>query len=56
MSRQVTLDHNFPEPILRCIVPWLPEIAFAWIRDIDPALEDADDHDLIHELRAQRAL
>jgi hypothetical protein len=53
MTRPVALDHNFPEPILRCIDPWLPEIDFAWVRDIDPALEDADDHDLIYELRAR---
>lgn len=29
MARRVALDHNFPEPILRCIDPFLPEIDFA---------------------------
>lgn len=53
MARPVALDHNFPEPILRCVDPWIPEVDFAWVRDIDPSLEDAEDHELIYELRAR---
>ncbi len=47
MARPVALDHNFPEPILRCVDPWIPEVVFSWVRDIDPSLLDVDDHVLL---------
>ncbi len=50
MARPVALDHNFPEPILRCVDPWIPEVDFSWVRDIDPSLADVDDHILLYEL------
>jgi hypothetical protein len=51
MARPVALDHNFPEPLLRCITPWVPGVEFAWVRDIDAGLAAVDDHELIYELR-----
>lgn len=50
MARPVALDHNFPEPILRCVDPWIPEVDFWWVREIDPSLVDVDDHVLLYEL------
>lgn len=50
-ARPIALDHNFPEPILRCVVPWLPEFAFHWVKDLPPGdLNELEDHDLVYEL------
>jgi transposase len=51
MPRPVALDHNFPEPILACVTPWLPEVELAWVRSIGPGLGDVEDHELIYALR-----
>lgn len=51
MPRPVALDHNFPEPILDCVRPWLPEVDLAWVRSIGPGLGDVDDHELLYALR-----
>lgn len=51
MARPVALDHNFPEPILRCVNRYIPEVDFSWVRDIDPSLLRVDDHALLYELR-----
>lgn len=51
MPRPVALDHNFPEPILGCVIPWLPEVDFAWVRTIGPGLGDVEDHELLYALR-----
>ena len=48
--RPVALDHNFPKPIVERIDRFLPEVDFFWIRDIDPAMAELDDHDLVYEL------
>lgn len=46
----VALDHNFPEPLLRSISRWLPEVEFHWIKDLDGRLNELEDHELIYEL------
>lgn len=51
MARRVALDHNFPEPILKTVAPWLPEVELRWIREIDPGFPDLEDHDLLYALR-----
>ncbi|MEX2619205.1 MAG: hypothetical protein WD250_03200 [Egibacteraceae bacterium] len=51
MPRPVALDHNFPEPILDCVRPWLPEVELAWVRSIGPGLGDVEDHELLYALR-----
>lgn len=51
MPRPVALDHNFPEPILDCVRPWLPEADFAWVRSIGSGLGEVEDHDLLYALR-----
>jgi hypothetical protein len=48
--RPVALDHNFPEPIVRTIEPYLPEVRSHWIRHVDGRLSDMEDHDLVYEL------
>jgi hypothetical protein len=52
MPRPVALDHNFPEPILACVAPWLPEVDLAWVRTIGSGLGDVEDHELLYALRA----
>lgn len=53
-ARPIALDHNFPEPILRCIAPWLPEFRFHWVKDLPPGdLNEAEDHDLVYELNSR---
>lgn len=50
-ARPIALDHNFPEPILRCVIPWPPEFAFHWVKDLPPGnLNELEDHDLVYEL------
>lgn len=50
-SRPVALDHNFPEPILRLVAEWLPELDFYWVKDLPGGdLNELEDHDLIYEL------
>lgn len=48
--RPVALDHNFPEPILKQLLRFMPEVAFHWIREIGPHFSELDDHDLVYEL------
>jgi hypothetical protein len=48
--RPVALDHNFPETIVRAVMPYMPEVRFRWVREIDERLPDLDDHDLVYEL------
>ena len=49
MTSRVALDHNFPEPILRAVQPSFPrDLDFRWVRELDPAFPDLDDHDLIY--------
>lgn len=52
MPRPVALDHNFPEPILDCVRPWLPEVELTWVRAIGSGLGDVEDHELLYALRA----
>lgn len=54
MARRVALDDNFPEPILKAVAPWLPQIELRWIREIDTTFPELEDHDLLYALR-QRA-
>jgi hypothetical protein len=47
----VALDHNFPEPLLRGVARWLPELELHWIKNLPPHdLNELEDHDLIYEL------
>lgn len=48
--RPVALDHNFPEPILRPLLKFMPEVQFHWIREIGPHFSELEDHDLVYEL------
>lgn len=49
--RPIALDHNFPEPILQQVAPWLPELGFHWVKDLPgDDLNELEDHDLIYEL------
>jgi hypothetical protein len=44
---QLALDQNFPEPILSMVAPYLPEVAFIPLRDIDPTLPKLDDREML---------
>lgn len=48
--KPIALDHNFPETLLRPVAPFLPEVELHWIRHLDPALAELQDHQLIFEL------
>lgn len=52
--RPVALDHNFPEPIVQAVAPWLPDLAFHWIKDLPGDLNLLEDHELIYELHRRR--
>ena len=47
MSIQLALDHNFPEPLLRSVATWTPEVELVWLREIHPDLPDLDDRQMI---------
>jgi len=50
----VALDHNMPLPLLRAVDMYVPEVQLVPVRQIDPALAELDDNDLVYEL-ARRA-
>lgn len=45
------VDHNFPEPILDCLKPWMGDIRLHPIRSIDDRLTRLDDRQLLIALR-----
>ena len=45
------VDHNFPEPILHCLKPWMGDIRLLPIRSIDDRLTRLDDRKLLIALR-----
>ena len=47
MPVQLAMDHNFPEPLLTQIAPWIPEVEFVWLRDIHPDLPALEDRRMI---------
>lgn len=44
---RLAMDHNFPEPLLQELSPWIPEVEFHWLRDIHPELAHLDDRKMI---------
>jgi len=44
---RLAMDHNFPEPLLQELSPWIPEVEFHWLRDIHPELPHLDDRKMI---------
>lgn len=48
---QLPLDHNFPEPIVAALKPWMGPIDLLPIRRIDPQLPSLDDRALLIALR-----
>ena len=55
---RIALDQNFPTPIIDCIAPFIPDVAFDHVQKIDPRLCQLDDWQLIVALhrRGYRAL
>ncbi len=50
----VPIDHNFPEPILRCLDEFIPDIRLLPLRQIHPALPRLGDRELLvalHQLQ-----
>lgn len=43
----VPLDHNFPEPILKCLDDFIPDIRLLPLRQIHPALPQLGDRELL---------
>lgn len=43
----VPLDHNFPEPILRCLDEFIPDIGLLPLRQIHPVLPQLGDRELL---------
>lgn len=41
------MDHNFPEPLLQELAPWIPEVEFVWLRDIHRKLPSLGDRQMI---------
>lgn len=48
---RLPLDHNFPEPILERLVPWMGDIQLLPLRAIDEELTRLDDRDLLIALK-----
>ena len=48
---ELPVDHNFPEPILDCLKPWMGDIRLLPIRSIDDRLTRLDDRKLLIALR-----
>lgn len=53
MARRVALDHNFPKPVLAGVPQWIKEVEFHFISDLDPALAELQDHELIYALHGR---
>lgn len=47
------LDVNFPEPILKALADYMPDLELRPLREIDPALTRLDDRDLALALRQE---
>lgn len=48
---QLPLDHNFPEPIVNALKPWMGSLELLPIRQIDDRLTELDDRPLLIALR-----
>ena len=48
---RLPLDHNFPEPILEKLEPWMDDIRLVPLRSIDHRLTELDDRTLLIALR-----
>lgn len=44
---RLAMDHNFPEPLLRRVAEWIPEVEFVWLREIHPDLPKLEDRRMI---------
>jgi len=51
--KRIALDVNFPEPILKCLADFMPDIELVPVRRIDPALAELSDRDLVLALRQE---
>ena len=43
MARLFALDQNFPQPLVRAVTPFMPEVELVPIREINPRLADMED-------------
>ena len=48
--KPIVLDHNFPEPLLRAIAGFVPDLKFIWIRSLAGDLHLLPDDELVYEL------
>ena len=48
---QLPLDHNFPEPIIGALAPWMGSLQLLPLRHIDPRLPSLDDRPLLIALK-----
>ena len=51
--KRIALDVNFPEPILRCLAEFMPDIELVPLRTIDVGLTELDDRELMIALQQE---
>jgi len=54
--RLFALDQNFPKPIALAFAEFLPFVELVPVRDIDPAMADLEDWDLLESLHKDLTL